>query len=196
MCPGPRTSPPKGGACSCRGTDQGEPGQGKLNASGVRTLIDDDVELVVLHGRIEVFLDGRVEAMDLVDEEHVSPLEIRQDTGEVAGLFDLRTAGAMDVRIHGTGNDVGESGLSETGRAAEEIVIEDITALAGGFHHQRDSFFNLLLAAELAEDGGTQRDVERAFWSFRRFGVKVLFQGILLLGGESGPAELPPKFKT
>ena len=51
---------------------------------------DDEIELEILHGRIENFLDRRVEAMDLVDEQHVARLEIGQLRGEVAGLGDDR----------------------------------------------------------------------------------------------------------
>ena len=39
--------------------------------------------------RLQVFLDGRVEAVDLIDEEDVSLLQVGQDPGKVAGFFDL-----------------------------------------------------------------------------------------------------------
>ena len=53
-----------------------------------RALADDDVEEEVLHRRIEHLLDLVVEAVDLVDEEDVALLEVREDGGEVARAGD------------------------------------------------------------------------------------------------------------
>ena len=44
-----------------------------------RPLADDQVELEVLHRRIEDLLDRRREAVDLVDEQHVARLQIGED---------------------------------------------------------------------------------------------------------------------
>ena len=49
-------------------------GQVELDRAGGGAGVDDDVEPVVLHRRVEVFLDGRVEAVDFVDEEDVALL--------------------------------------------------------------------------------------------------------------------------
>ena len=59
-------------------------------------LPDHDVELVVLHRRIEDLLDRRAHAVDFVDEEHLALLEVRQHGGEIAGLLDHRTGGRPD----------------------------------------------------------------------------------------------------
>ena len=63
------------------GTDQRE-GR-KLDAHGTRAwpLADDEIELEILHRRIEDFLDRGREAMDLVNEENVSRLEIGEKSG-------------------------------------------------------------------------------------------------------------------
>ena len=45
-----------------------------LHRARRRPFADDQVELVILHRRIEDFLDRRIEAMDLVDEEDVALL--------------------------------------------------------------------------------------------------------------------------
>ena len=55
-----------------------------------RTLADDDVDVEVLHRRVEDFLDRRGQAVDLVDEERVALLEIREDGHEIAGLLQRR----------------------------------------------------------------------------------------------------------
>ena len=48
------------------------------------TLADHEIELKVFHRRIEHLLDRPREAVDLVDEQHVAVLEVRQDRGEIA----------------------------------------------------------------------------------------------------------------
>ena len=57
------------------------------DAARVWPLIDDDVELEVLHGRVEVFLDRRLEPVDFVDKEHVAAFERGEQAREIAGLF-------------------------------------------------------------------------------------------------------------
>ena len=60
-----------------RRADQRELLQRHLHRPRARSLADDDVELVVLHRRIEDLFDGRRQAMNLVDEEHLVLLEVR-----------------------------------------------------------------------------------------------------------------------
>ena len=67
------------------GADQGEPGQVESDAAGRRALADEDVELEVLHGRVEDLLHRPVQAVDLVDEEDVALLEVGEQGGQVAG---------------------------------------------------------------------------------------------------------------
>ena len=57
-----------------RGADQRERRQVDLHRARRRPRADDEVELEILHRGIEDLLDRRVEAMDLVDEQHVARL--------------------------------------------------------------------------------------------------------------------------
>ncbi len=41
---------------------------------------------MILHGGIEDLLHRRIEAVDLVDEQDVAGLEVRQDRRQIAGL--------------------------------------------------------------------------------------------------------------
>jgi hypothetical protein len=61
-----------------------------LDRARRRPLADDEVELEILHGRIEDFLDGRIEAVDFIDEEHVALFEIGEQRRKVTGLGDHR----------------------------------------------------------------------------------------------------------
>ena len=64
--------------------DQGEARQVDARPSAPRVLADDEIELEVLHRRIEDLLDRGVQPVDLVDEEDVAILEIGEERGEVA----------------------------------------------------------------------------------------------------------------
>jgi hypothetical protein len=52
--------------------DQGEAGQVQAQAARPRPLPSTDVDLEVLHGRVEDLLDGPGEAVDLVHEQDVA----------------------------------------------------------------------------------------------------------------------------
>ena len=56
------------------GADQRELREIDLHRARRRPLADDEVELEILHRRIEDFLDRRIEPVDLVDEQHVARL--------------------------------------------------------------------------------------------------------------------------
>jgi len=51
-----------------------------------RPLADDEIELEILHCRIEDLLDRRRQPVDLVDEEHVAWFEIGEERREIARL--------------------------------------------------------------------------------------------------------------
>ena len=73
-----------------RRADQRERLDRHLHRARARALADHDVELEVLHRRIEDLLDRRRQAVDLVDEQDLARLQVRQDAGEVARLLDHR----------------------------------------------------------------------------------------------------------
>ena len=69
---------------------------GSLTDRAPGPLADHDVELVVLHRRIEDLLDGRAHAVHFVDEEHLARLEVGQHRRQVARLLDDRPGGGPD----------------------------------------------------------------------------------------------------
>ena len=79
-----------------RRADERERRQVERQRSRRGALAEDDVEPEVLERRVEDLLDGAVEAVDLVDEEHVARLERGQDRGHVPFRS---SAGPATVRI-------------------------------------------------------------------------------------------------
>ena len=102
------------------GADQRELLQLHLHRSRARALADHDVELEVLHRRIEDLLDGGRHAVDLVDEQHLVGLESGQHAGQVARLLDHRSGRGAHGHAHLRADHVGERRLAEAraGRTA------------------------------------------------------------------------------
>src|SRR4030095_17094361 len=65
--------------------DQRKARQVELEAARRRALADHDVELEILERRVEDFLDDSGEPVDLVDEQHVVRLDVREQRGKIAG---------------------------------------------------------------------------------------------------------------
>ena len=83
-----------------------------------------DVDLVVLHRRIEELLDDRPQAMDLVDEEDVAFAQVRERADEIARLLERRAGGRADVDAELARDQLGERRLAESRRAEEQRVVE------------------------------------------------------------------------
>ena len=76
-----------------RRADERELGEIDPDRTRRRPLADDEIELEILHRRIEDFLDRRIEAVDLIDEQNVALFEIGEQRRKIAGLGDDGTGG-------------------------------------------------------------------------------------------------------
>ena len=141
--------------------DEGEFWQLQPQTARLRSLIDDDIEPVILHRRIEIFFDRRLQPVDLIDEEHVAFFQTGQQSRQLARFLDHRAAGVLDVHAHRVRDDVGQRRLAEPRRAAQQDVLENVAAFLRGFHQDLEPFTHFHLAGELAEHRRPQRDFER-----------------------------------
>ena len=114
------------------GTNERKRLQIELDRAGCRAFADQNVDLVVLERRVEDFFDDRREPMNFVDEQHIIALKIGQHGGQVAGLFEDRPRGLLQVDAHLGGHDMRQRGLAQTGRAEQQQVVERLLAAAGG----------------------------------------------------------------
>ena len=57
----------------------------------------------------------------------------------------------MHVHTHLHGDDPGQAGLAEPGRACQQQVVGRLAAHLGGLEHDREVLFQLALADELAQ---------------------------------------------
>ena len=122
---------------------------------------DHDVEPVVLEGGVELFLEDGLQAVDLVEEEDLFALfEVGEDGGEVALDGEGGAGGLLEADAELVGDDGGEGGFAEAGRAEEEDVIEGFAARFGGFEGDGELLLGLALADELGEAVGAELEVE------------------------------------
>ena len=106
-------------------------GQVEPDRAGRRALADHDVELEVLHRRIEHLLDRAREAVDLVDEQHVAVVEVGEDRGEVAGALERGPARDPQRRRPSRPRRCpARLVLPSPGRAREQQVVDGLAALA------------------------------------------------------------------
>ena len=112
-----------------RRADERERLQRHLHRSRARPLTDDDVELEVLHRRIEDLFDRRAHPVDFVDEEHLARLQVRQDRRQIAGPFEHRPRRRTHRHAKLVADHIGQRRLAEPGRTVEQHVIERLAAL-------------------------------------------------------------------
>jgi len=114
-------------------------------------LAEGDVYPVILHGGVEVLLDYRTQAVYLVNEQHISCIEVREQPRQVARFVEHRAAGHPERRPHLIGDDVGEGGLPEPRRAMEQYMVERIAAHQCCPYEDTQILRHLLLAAEVVQ---------------------------------------------
>ena len=153
-------------ACAQRGGEQsaaggrsykGEGCQCELYALGARAFVEEDVDAVVFHRGIEILLYYGVQAVYLIDEEHIVGLEAHEDACQVAGLVEHGAGGHLEAYAELIGHDVRQRGLPQSGRAVEQGVVEGLAAQTGGLHEYAQVGYDLLLAAEVVERQRAQR---------------------------------------
>ena len=120
------------------------------------------MKLEVLHRGVEPLLDHALQAMNLVDEQHVVLFEIVDDRREIGGALDRGTRGHVDIDAELARDDVRERGLAEARRSREQHVIEHFGASARGLDRHAEDFLGALLADELGERARPQREVDAA----------------------------------
>ena len=113
-----------------RRADQRERRQVELHAARGRPLADHDVDLEVLERRIEDLLDDRRQPVDLVDEQHVARLEVREQRREVARTLEHRSRRLAQVHAELVRDDVRQRRLAESRRSEQQHVVERLAALA------------------------------------------------------------------
>src|SRR5439155_19657102 len=108
-------------------------------------LAEDDVEVELLHRRVEDLLDDAGQAVDFVDEQDRTVLEVRQDRREIAGAFDRGPARDLYRDPELVRDHARERGLPHSRRTVERDVLERLVAGLGRFYDDAELPFDLVL---------------------------------------------------
>ena len=103
-------------AGASRGADASEMGEVETDGTGGGAFAYDDVELIVLHRRIENLFNGATETVNFIDKEDVAVFEVGENAGEVAGTLDGRARGDAERGAELVGDDAGHGGFAEARR--------------------------------------------------------------------------------
>ena len=99
--------------------------------------------------------------MDLVDEENILGLQVRQDSRQIARSSDHRSGSQTQSGAHLAGDDVRERRFAQARRSRQENVVERLVAALGRGEEDREvltgfglsDVFGERLRAELRFDG-------------------------------------------
>ena len=138
------------------GADQGERGQVQRDGAGRGALAEHDVDAEVLHGGIQDLFDGAGQAVDLVDEQDVTGLELGEHGRQITGPLQGGPRGGLQMGAEFVGDDVSQGRLAQSRRAGEEQVVDRLAALASRAQEHIEMALQLTLADELLEAARTQ----------------------------------------
>ena len=61
--------------------------------------------------------------MDLIDEQHIASLQIREQRREIPRTLEHRAGSGLDSHVHLVSDDVGKRGFAQPRRTEDERVI-------------------------------------------------------------------------
>ncbi len=146
---------------------------------------DDEIELEILHRRIEHFLHHRREAMNFINEQNVALFQIGEQCREIARFRDHRARRGAKADAHFARHDLRQSCFAKAGRADEQHMIERLIPLLRRLDEHREIGARLFLPDKIVERLRTQR------------GIRVI--ALMAFGGEEAPSFLtstPPGAPT
>ena len=98
--------------------------------------------------------------MNLINEEHIPFGKIGEQTRQIGSLFNGRTARGTQGSPHGTGQNVGNGGLSQTRGAAQENMIQRLFTAQRRLNSDLQPLLHLGLASEIGKSSRPQRHLQ------------------------------------
>ena len=99
------------------GTNDGEMREVETDRTSGRTFTNNNIELVVLHGRIKNLLNRTTQTVDLVNKKNVAILKVGEDRGKITSTLNGRTRGDAKIGAKFMRDDVSHGGFTKTWRA-------------------------------------------------------------------------------
>ena len=139
------------------GTHQGKGAEVYLDGTCRRTLVYHNVNAVVLHGAVEVFLHHGRKTVDFVDEKHVVFFERSQYASQVAWFVEHRTAGHLEAHAQFVGYDIAQCRLSQSWRTMQQSMVKRFATVFRCLHKDFQVLHHFLLPRKVFKTQGAQR---------------------------------------
>ena len=121
-------------------------GQIQPDGVGGRPFADDDIDGIVLHGRIQDLLHRPVQPVDLIHKKNIILIEVGQQRRQIARLFNGRAGGNANIDAHFGSNNACQCRLAQSRRAVQQHMIQRLTATARRLDEHGKVSFCLLLS--------------------------------------------------
>ena len=119
-----------------RRTHQGELRQLQRNGGRTRALTDHNVHTEIFHRHVEHFLSRAAHTVNLIQEQHLTGGQRRQNRRQITRMLNCRAGGDAQRRLHLCRNNHCESGLTQTGRARQQHMIGATATHLRSLQHQ------------------------------------------------------------
>ena len=149
-------------------SDQRETIQLKWMDSRARALPDDQVDAVILHRRIQNFLDRGQQPVNFVEEKYFALFDRGENRRQVAFAFEHRTGAGLDVHAELAGDDLRQRCLAQSRRPVQQHVIERFATAARRLDGDRNVFLHARLADVIGKRLGRTLASRRASSSYAR----------------------------
>ena len=133
------------------GPHQRERIQRNANGTGARPLVNHDINHIILHGGVQIFLHFGRKPMNFVNKKHIPRLKGSEKAGQISRLVQNRTGSHLHVHPHLIGDDMRQRGFSQAGRAMEKNMVQGLPAQFGGFYINGQVGDNFLLAGKIPQ---------------------------------------------
>jgi len=151
-----------------RGADKREMRQLQMQGVGGWTFAENNINGVVLHGRVQNFLVRPVQSVNFIHKQDVALAEIGKHGNKIAGFFYSRAGGYAHVHSHFICYYSCKRGFAKPRRAVKQNVIKRLAAHFCGVDENIQVIFCLFLANILTQGAGAQRRLPRILRQNRR----------------------------
>ena len=112
---------------------------------------DHDVQLIVLERGIELLFHDGLQPMDLVEEQHLPGLQVRQDRSHIALHLQRRSAGLLETYAELLGDDGRQRRLAEPRRPEKQYMVQSFATGLRSCESNRQLLLGLGLPYEFGE---------------------------------------------
>ena len=183
------------------GPDEGEGRQLQGMCPRARPLPDQHVHPEIFKAGVEDLFDFRLQPVHLIHKEHLPLRQLGEDAGQVSLDLNDRAGGLLETDAQLVGDDRGQRGLAQPGRAVDQHVVQRVAARARRLDGDSEVLLDLPLARKLGQQTRAQTVFEAALVLeclaaddpfFRHDRLQVA--GGRLEVALTVPCHLPPKF--